>query len=442
MSRVIDVWKTWEGRVVDGKFPLRQWLGSSEHSAVFLTERAGGEPQKAAVKLIPAETFSAHNIEETAQLARWADSAKLSHPHLIRLYECGRVQIDGGNFLYVVMEYAEENLAQILPQRPLSPAEVKEMLPPTAETLAFLHQAGFAHGHIKPSNIMAVDNQLKISADSLRKTGERDKQEPSAYLAPEVANTGPSAAADIWSLGVMLVAVLTQHEPAIKKRSDGEVAIPYVPPPFYGIARLCLRFDPKQRCTMNKLLGRPEVQEPPLAKAIGKPAPSKRGQIWLILPVVASVILLAVVLGRRSHQAPVPPAETHPTESPTASAGVPAAQSPAPFHDKAKASQSEIARGRVLQQVLPQVSQSARNTITGRVKVSVQVSVDDSGNVSQARLVSPGPSKYFANQALAAARRWKFSPPQLDGQPSPSEWILHFQFGRTSTQVSPAEAKP
>src|ERR1039458_3662060 len=219
MSRVIDVWKTWEGRVVDGKFPLRQWLGSSEHSAVFLTERAGGEPQKAAVKLIPAETFSAHNIEETAQLARWTDSAKLSHPHLIRLYECGRVQIDGGNFLYVVMEYAEENLAQILPQRPLSPAEVKEMLPPTAETLAFLHQAGFAHGHIKPSNIMAVDNQLKISADSLRKTGERDKQEPSAYLAPEVANTGPSAAADIWSLGVMLVAVLTQHEPALKNRS-------------------------------------------------------------------------------------------------------------------------------------------------------------------------------------------------------------------------------
>ena len=57
------------------------------------------------------------------------------------------------NFLYVVMEYAEENLAQILPQRSLSPEEVKEMLPPMAETLAYLHQAGLAHGHIKPSNI-------------------------------------------------------------------------------------------------------------------------------------------------------------------------------------------------------------------------------------------------------------------------------------------------
>jgi TonB family protein len=92
--------------------------------------------------------------------------------------------------------------------------------------------------------------------------------------------------------------------------------------------------------------------------------------------------------------------------------------------------------------VLPEVSQGARNTIQGHVKVSVQVSVDASGNVSQARFISPGPSKYFANQALTAARRWKFGPPQLNGHPSPSEWILRFQFGRTSTQVFPAETKP
>ena len=32
--------------------------------------------------------------------------------------------------------------------------------------------------------------------------------------------------------------------------------------------------------------------------------------------------------------------------------------------------------------------------------------------------------------------RWKFSPPQIDGHPAPSAWILHFQFGRTLTQVS------
>jgi TonB family protein len=96
----------------------------------------------------------------------------------------------------------------------------------------------------------------------------------------------------------------------------------------------------------------------------------------------------------------------------------------------------------VLRQVLPDVSRSAQNTIEGRVKISVQVSVDASGDVSQAKFVSPGPSKYFANLALAAARRWKFNPPQVDGQAVASEWILRFQFGRASTQVFPAETKP
>ena len=440
---LIDVGKKWEGRVVDGKFPLRQWLGGSEHAAVFLTKRIGDGPQAVAIKLISVEAFSPGNIDEATQLARWAENAKLSHPHLIRLFESGRGSIDDSNFLYVVMEFAEENLGQILPQRPLLPAEVNEMLPPTAKALAYLHQAGFAHGRIKPANIMAVDNQLKISTDSLRKAGERSRQSPTAFDAPEVAGTGPSPAADVWSLGIMLVAVLAQHEPDLKKSKDGGVAIPdAIPQPFYGIAQRCLRFDPKQRCTMNEILGKPRVNARAVAKAIEKPLRARRTNVWLILPVVAVVILLAILFVRRSHHPEVPRPEAHPTESPTTSANAPAAQSPAPFPDKATPPQTGVARGKVLQQVSPEVSPGARRTITGRVKVSVQVSVDASGNVSQARLASAGPSKYFANQALTAARRWRFSPAEVNGKPSPSEWVLRFQFGRTSTEVSPAETNP
>jgi len=96
----------------------------------------------------------------------------------------------------------------------------------------------------------------------------------------------------------------------------------------------------------------------------------------------------------------------------------------------------------VLQQVMPEASRGARNTITGRVKVDVRVAVDASGNVTQASLKSEVKSKYFANLALGAARRWKFNPPQVDGQATASEWLLRFQFGRTSTQVFPSETKP
>jgi TonB family protein len=438
MSSLTDVSKKWEGRVVDGKFLLRQWLGGSERSAVFLTERSGNGSQKAVIKLIPADFFSDGNLDETGQLARWADSAKLSHPHLIQLFEHGRGKIDDWNLLYVVMEYADENLAQILPQRPLSADEVKAMLPPTAETLAFLHQAGLVHGHLKPANILAVGNQLKISADSLRNIGERDKQFPTSYTAPEAAKTGPSPAGDVWSLGATVVASLTQSGPDIKDTNSSQVAISeLVPQPFRRIAERSLRVDAQQRCTINEILSQFRVPDPGAVKASDEPLSKKRSNRWLIvIPVVVAVLLLAIFFGRNSHQPANSSSENH-----TESSSSPAPRPPVPTDNKAPAN-AGITHGRVLQEVSPDVSPGARRTITGHIKVSARVSVDNSGNISAVTLASPGPSKYFAKQALAAARRWRFSPAQVNGQPSASEWILHFQFGRASTQVSPTETKP
>src|SRR5262249_5040098 len=98
--------------------------------------------------------------------------------------------------------------------------------------------------------------------------------------------------------------------------------------------------------------------------------------------------------------------------------------------------------GAVLHQVLPEVSRTARNTVHGHVKVRVKVAVDGSGNVVRATLDSPGPSKYFARLAMQASQGWKFTPPQVNGQEAPSEWILRFAFGRTSTEVFPLQAAP
>ena len=49
----------WVGRVIDGRFTLLQWLGGSERSSVFLTELPGDQPQKAVIKLIPADAAGA-----------------------------------------------------------------------------------------------------------------------------------------------------------------------------------------------------------------------------------------------------------------------------------------------------------------------------------------------------------------------------------------------
>ena len=75
--------------------------------------------------------------------------------------------------VYSVTEFAEEVLSEIIPERPLSPRETQEMLSPVLDALIYLHGKGFVHGHLKPSNIMVVGNQLKISGDGLRGHGTR-----------------------------------------------------------------------------------------------------------------------------------------------------------------------------------------------------------------------------------------------------------------------------
>jgi TonB family protein len=350
------------------------------------------------------------------------------------------------------MEFAEENLSEILPVRPLTAVEASEMLRPTAEALAWLHRAGLAHSRIKPSNIMAVHDQLKISADAVRQSRERgDARASSAYDAPEVATTGPSPAADIWSLGATLVAVLTQNEPKLKGTTREPVVVPEtIPRPLREIARQCLQIDPKQRCTASDIVRRlqPQVvpsQAPPTpvavpAKTAGTRSTPERPKRWIVAFVVVAALLLIVWVGGKfaSHQPRVPAAETN-SASP---AEGPATQSQAPFSAKEKPAQKGIVQGSVLHQVMPDVSKSAQNTIEGRFRVVVEVAVDASGNVLDAKLVSPGPSVYFANRSLAAARQWKFNPPQVNGQAVASAWILRFQFRRTGIEVSPAEKNP
>src|SRR5579872_6144507 len=105
-------WKQYEGQIVGEAFPLRQYLGGAGESAVFLTDHA---QKKAAIKLV---TIGSTNAE--GQLLRWSEAAKVAHPNLLQIYTSGRSQIGGVEFLFVVMEYAEENLSEVLPHRPLT----------------------------------------------------------------------------------------------------------------------------------------------------------------------------------------------------------------------------------------------------------------------------------------------------------------------------------
>jgi TonB family protein len=629
-----EAWKQWEGRIVDATFPLRQYLGGSEHSAVFLTER-GKAAQKAAIKFIQVDEASAD-----LQLSRWRRAAELRHPHLLRVFEFGRCRVTEFDLLYVVTELANENLSQFLPQRPLTPAEAREVLSPLLEALTYLHRENFAHGHLRPSNVFAVEDQVKLSTDGVSeilpavasnadtKIAEAPEtselavdsarlvapvpaepitaesaalRHPTPYDAPEVAQGIISAAGDIWSLGMVLVECLTQHLPVMPIASSStRPADPIVPEAlpalFLDIVRHCLKYDPDRRWTAQEIVARlnpaaaaatatatakasavsapsaapvrppapvigtgiaepyhaPSVARPPLqAQSAAQRDRYKKPRYDMALPKlkrppllpkfnylpiigVAVAVIFAVIIVAKlfTHRAPVQqtalagstqpaaaksapsvsqsknqpktvgksatpapqsaskplaptvaaavkPASPNKVEkqnqngaTPTAAAEKPKASTPSlsssltPNSDVpsavsnpeaallkapaapplptnvAEKSSSSAEKGEVLEQIMPEPSAKAQATIFGKVRVRVKLHVDSSGNVISADFDSPGPSRYFADLALKAARQWDFAPAKIDGHNVASDWLVRFEFSQTAVKAFPTQATP
>jgi TonB family protein len=384
----------------------------------------------------------------------------------MRLFDTGHCQIDGASLLYTVTEYADEVLAGILPERALTPDEAKEMLGPVLDALGYLHGKGLVHGHLKPSNILVVDNELKLSADGLFAAGKMDHASTasSVYDAPELATCAISPAADLWSLGVTLVESLSQHPPLRRSPAQPELVVPEsIPEPLAGIARACLELDPARRCTLADVQARlapaqPVAAAPSRQQPVAEMADNTRGAAparWRGPVLIVALLVLAAlvtVLQMRSHksqpsaptasqQPPPTPAAAPPSEQAAVAAPPQASvpQAPAP---RVEAAKGATQKGAVAEQVQPEVLPSAMDSIQGTVVVVTGVSVDQGGNVSDATLESAGPSKYFARVALEAAHQWNFKPAQVNGQASASEWTLRFEFRQSGIDVTPTEVAP
>lgn len=453
-----DFWKQWENQVIDGRFPLRRFLSASPHSAVFLTEYETPS-HTAAIKFIRADSPVADRL-----LARWQAGATLSHPHLIRLFGWGQCRLGSHDLLFVVMEYAEQSLAQILVHRALTFEEVREMMRPSLDALCFIHRSDWVHGQLKPSNVCVVDDVLKLASDVLRPAGESSlgTVDFSPYDAPEETAGTSSSAGDVWGLGMTVVAALTRY-PIARRHERSEIVLPAsVTPAFAAAIRQCLSIDPARRPSAADLetqlaAGPPSADlgpstpapEPAVkteaARAEARASRNKRPIAYALagIAALAGVVWSGVHLmhGRARLAEPAPAAEI---AGPASAAGGSAAGASAagtgqpPSRVVAPAVSPVVAQARtgpVLHAEIPRASRGALATIHGRIKVEVRVAVNAAGNVTAATLQDPGPSGYFAHLASDAAKAWRFAPASA---PQSRKWLLQFEFTRGGVSANAA----
>ncbi|OGV53434.1 MAG: hypothetical protein A2X49_04340 [Lentisphaerae bacterium GWF2_52_8] len=182
-----------------------------------------------AVKVLHPEfasqsSFTEHFIR-TARL-----SAKLDHPNIVRIYDCGE---DKGQ-VYLIMEYVSGGTAQDLLDEwgCLEPGAVVEIGIAVCNALAEAEKCGIVHRDIKPDNIMrSGEGGFKLSDLGLAHRISRDEKRPAPqaqpvksedktlgtphYMAPEqaIAPEESDLRADIYSLGVTLYQLSTGQLP-------------------------------------------------------------------------------------------------------------------------------------------------------------------------------------------------------------------------------------
>jgi hypothetical protein len=457
-------WKLWEGQVVDLCFPLRRYLGGTDRSAVYLTRYGDPDPRNAAIKLVLAE----RDVDPAAQ---WERAAQLSHPNLLPLLRTGRWQVNQLDLRYAVTEYAEENLAEVLADRPLTAAEVRDLAKPLLDALAYIHAEGLVHGHVKPANIMAVEDTLKLTVDGVSLVGEPGSApvRPGPYDPPEFRDRGCSPVGDVWSFGVTLVHALTRQFPTLGGPKKEVVLPEAVPAEFLPIVRACLRPDPRRRASLDEIVDLfGQEARMPAAEVVEDQPVAPRKRVNPVLVGVAAVALAGILVVPRLLHHPAASAQTEqalavpastpadtvskapPAVKPAPAAAVapatpapvanppvenspaknpPVAERPAPA-PRTRESAVEAPPGQVLHQVMPDVPDFARRTIHGMVKIHVRASVDAAGHVTDARVESQN-SRYFAKLALEAARQWDFAGGSGD-------WLLRFEFTPAGATVHPS----
>ena len=196
-------------KLLAGKFRLTRRLGAGGMGAVYLARDLRLE-RDVAIKILTARSLGRLR---GLQPETWAMSA-VTHPGVAQIYG---VEFWRGRPFLVVEFLPGGTLEDRLRDGPLAPAEAVSVVGRLAEALAALHEKGFLHGDVKPSNIgftsegspKLLDFGLAHAVDDAAILGGT-----LPYLSPEIIAGRPAEEADdIWSLSVVLYEMVSGRHP-------------------------------------------------------------------------------------------------------------------------------------------------------------------------------------------------------------------------------------
>jgi serine/threonine protein kinase len=253
------------GRSLTTKYDI-DWktvLGEGAYGTVH-PARLAATGEKVALKKISKHYTSGHGFKaETDALLRIYDNG--GHPNISGL----RDMYEDHNYYYLILDLVTggEMFEHLIHYGAYSEADAARLMHEVASALAFLHGVGVVHADLKPENLLLstknrLDGTIKmidfgcaVVADdevlgTTRKKAKSSKKAASstgttAYWAPErfENSSEPTAAMDMWSVGLILYIMLT-GKAIERKQSRRDIIHILLTEPFQVSIRLTSRVCP------------------------------------------------------------------------------------------------------------------------------------------------------------------------------------------------------